>query len=245
MEEITQMLKKIQDEMKQQKIEITKSINDNINEKFQNLEIRSAKLESKVEKQSQIIQNFDKILRRRNLVFFGIEEVEKGYHDMERIILGIINKNMTTPCDTNNIEYVKRIGKKEPEKTRPVIVTFTTMGKKIEILKKKKNLDSTSYYIKQDFPPEVLEKRKELQKKVDEERKQGRNAVLRYDKVIYLKGTPNNPSKYTKRTINSPENSAKPHVAKKNKVDLQKFIARKPRTTNNQTDSDRNYSETD
>lgn len=242
MEDIAKMLKKIQDDMKQQKEDITKSINDNINEKFKNLEIRHADLENRIEKQDKVIQHFNRVLRQRNLIFFGVEEVEHSYEDLEKIILGIINENLSVTCNTNNVEFVKRLGKKSPDKIRPVVITFTTMGKKIQVLKKKKSLNSLPYYIKEDFPPEVLAKRKELQKQVDEEREQGRKAFLKYDKIIFRSDSPKQSKNYAKRTIDSPENINKPHPAKKNKVDLKKFVTRKPRPVQSRAE---NCSETE
>ncbi|XP_045453315.1 uncharacterized protein LOC123662516 [Melitaea cinxia] len=54
------------------------------------------------------------------------------------------------------------------------------MGLKIKILRNKKKFEqSTPYYIKEDFPPEILSKRKKLQKEVNKEREQGLSEVRR------------------------------------------------------------------
>ncbi|CAG4975275.1 unnamed protein product [Parnassius apollo] len=159
-------------EMKNMRAEITKSINENINEKFKNIEIKNLLLEEKIENQQRTIESLDRSLRRRNIIFFGFSEEEKTYHDLEENILELINTHMKANCGTNNIEYMRRLGK-PIEKVRPVIITFTTMGKKIELLKKKKLLMSTPYYIQKDFPLEVLQKRKELHVKLKETQEQG------------------------------------------------------------------------
>ncbi|KOB58220.1 Endonuclease-reverse transcriptase, partial [Operophtera brumata] len=46
---------------------------------------------------------------------------------------------------------------------RPMIVTFSTLGIKIKILKRKGELKDSQYYLKEDYSNYVLEKRKELQ----------------------------------------------------------------------------------
>ncbi|CAF4832451.1 unnamed protein product [Pieris macdunnoughi] len=61
------------------------------------------------------------------------------------------------------------------------------MGLKIKILKQKKQFESTPYYVKEDFPLEILNKRKELQIAVNTEREKERLAILQYGKIIFLK----------------------------------------------------------
>ncbi|CAH2091583.1 unnamed protein product [Euphydryas editha] len=193
MEEIKNMLIEMQQEMKQQKADmhnmqedIKDTINKNINEKFINLETKYSLLEQKLETQTIKISNLEKNLCQRKLVIFGVTENEKSYWDLEEKILAIINNNLNIRCDSSNIESARRLGKKG-EKVRPIIITLTTMGLKIKIQKNKKKLESTSYYIKEYFPPEILNKRKELQVQVNKEREQGRLAIIKYDRIVILK----------------------------------------------------------
>ncbi|KOB70430.1 Endonuclease-reverse transcriptase [Operophtera brumata] len=80
---------------------------------------------------------------------------------------------MALNCKETNIEEVKRLGMKDDGKKRPIVVTLNTLGVKINILKNKKKLDCTPYYIKEDFPPEILEERKKLSAQLLEERNNG------------------------------------------------------------------------
>lgn len=52
--------------------------------------------------------------------------------------------------------------------------------------RKKKTLENSSTYIKEDYPLKVLLKRKELQEELKQEREKGKNVALRYDKIIVL-----------------------------------------------------------
>ncbi|CAH2096381.1 unnamed protein product [Euphydryas editha] len=72
---------------------------------------------------------------------------------------------MNIHCERNEIESVKRLGRKS-EKPRPITVTFTTMGKKITLLQNKKNMKNSAIYFKEDYPLKVLEKRKQLQTEI-------------------------------------------------------------------------------
>lgn len=164
---------------------ITNNIIEHLDQKFLVILEKSAELEEKLNIQQQSIKSIDKYIRRKNVLFFGVEAGEHSYHDLEYKILDIINNKMKLNFDPTSLEYVGRIGK-DNGKLRPVIVTVTTVGKKIELLKRKKSLKETSYYIMEDFPKEVLEKRRELRKLLEEERKSGKNAILKYDKIVIL-----------------------------------------------------------
>lgn len=193
MEEITKILQNIQadianskKEMKEIEHNIKDSINKNIDEKFLFFETKTKQLETKIEQQQKSIDIIDKQLRRKNIIFFGIEEEEKGYESLLSIILDIINNRLEIPCQKWEIEHINRMGKYSG-KIRPVVVTITTTSRKIEILKKKKSLDGTDIYLKEDFPPNVLQKRRELQEELKREREAGKRVTLRYDKIVILK----------------------------------------------------------
>lgn len=164
---------------------------------------------------------------------------------MEDLILDVTNNYLTTTCKRWEIESVIRKGKKG-NKPRPVIVTFSTLGKKIQVLKNRKYLNelNCAYYIKEDFPPKIVQKRKELQEIVNKEREKGINAVLRYDKIIYPKQKENRDRANANNKRNqsqSPEyiaagseneneeemlNKTTKHPPKKNNHDIRSFVNR-------------------
>lgn len=191
-ETIMRALKQIQDDLAAQKLEmknmegnITQAINNNIDEKFNIIESRTRQLEIKVDQQQATLDILEKQIRRKNILFFGIEETERNYNDLQNLILDTINNIMQVQCQQYEIETVRRMGKRN-ERTRPIVVTLTTLGKKIELLKKSKFLENTNFYIKEDYPPKVLQKRKELQEELRRQRELGNNVSLRYDRIITL-----------------------------------------------------------
>lgn len=203
MEEIKKMLISMQEEMRQQKIDmqdmkddIKNTINNNVNEKFKQIETKHEQLEKNFEKQKTALDNLERFKRRKNLIIFGVEENENSYYDLEKIILDIIRKSLKIQCEDNCIEYVRRLGKKG-QNVRPIVITLLTMGLKIKIQRNKKKLETTSYYIKEDYPIDVLKRRKELQSEVEKERAQGRKAILKYDKLIII----NNEDKQKQQTL--------------------------------------------
>lgn len=231
----------MQEEIRQQKVnmqdmkeDIKNTINNNINEKFKHIETKYEQLEQNLEKQKTAIDNLERFKRRKNLLFFGVEENENNYFGLEKTILDIIRNALKISCENNCIEYVRRLGKKG-EKTRPVIVTLLTMGLKIKIQQNKKKLESTTYYIKEDYPIDVLNKRKALQLEVEKQREQGKKAIIKYDKLIIINNTNN--QKYSimlqenhnkKRSLSeSPEIISKPSDHSKKNINQPRKINKK------------------
>lgn len=193
MEEIMKALQNIQHDLAQQKRDmkdmeenIKEAINKNIDEKFQHIETKTNQLEQKVEAQQRTIDFLDKQMRRKNIIFFGVPELEKNYEDLLSSILEVINKKMDIVCQKWEIETVVRLGIKN-DRIRPVVVTTTTTGRKLQLLKNKKILENTGIYIKEDYTPAVLQKRKELQGELQRRRLSGEKVMLRYDKIVKLK----------------------------------------------------------
>lgn len=194
MEEILKVLTKIQKELDDQKVmirqngqevadQVTQNVNKILEEKFFVWEKKYETLKEKVDKQEKRLYHIDKQARKRNIIFFGIEEEGSAYEDMENYIIEWIEKYFSIKLERRDIQELRRIGKKG-EKPRPLIVTFTTLGLKINILKQKRVLKDTQYYINEDYPQYILEKRKDLQQQLLIEKQKGNNAKIIYDKLI-------------------------------------------------------------
>lgn len=189
-------LRKIQQDLDEQKKYIknnaeivTKKVTENVNkildEKLKKWEKNQEELKERIENQEKRLYVLEKHARQRNVVFFGIEESEKSYSDLESNIIYFINKYFLLNLNCNDIQEARRIGRKS-EKPRPITVTLSTLGNKIKIMKQRAALKDTSYYIKEDYPQHILEKRKLLQEQLKIEREKGNNAIIKYDKLIIL-----------------------------------------------------------
>ncbi|CAH2234899.1 jg22367 [Pararge aegeria aegeria] len=109
---------------------ITKNINENIDEKFENIHCQIELIKKNSFEHSERILAIEKHIRYRNLIFFAVEEGEKSYEELENKILHIVTTDMKIDCNRSEIEIVKRMGKKTENKIRPIVVTFSTYGKK-------------------------------------------------------------------------------------------------------------------
>lgn len=137
------ILKEIQCDLNIQKHEInsiqeniTKAVNDNISEKFAIMEHRTSNIEMKTNQQQKAINYLAKQASKKNLRFYEVEETEHGYEELQSILLHSIKDNMEIFIERSKIDYLKRLG----NAVIKTLVTFTTLGPKIEILKKKGSL---------------------------------------------------------------------------------------------------------
>lgn len=235
MEEVILSLRKIQNELEEHKNmiskcteKVTKDVTENINQMMDDkLQLWDAKIENikqRVDNQDRRLYYLEKEARQRNIVFFGLKEDEKSYSNLEKNILQFLHKYFSVNLDSRDLQAIRRIGKKN-DKPRPVVITFTSLGLKINIYKQKGALKDTEYYMKEDYPQQILEKRKELQTEVRIEREKGNRAIIKYDKLVIFKNKPESSTVNKKRVLsNSPENylnsqiEHKTQTTKKNKT---------------------------
>lgn len=218
----------------EQEERIITKINENIDKKFEHMNKQIEKINQTNDDQEKRITLLEKQIRVRNLIFFGVDEGEKSYEELEGKVIAIISK-LGIKCCRNELEIVRRMGKQNEGKVRPINVTLTTYGKKISIMKNKNKFENTNIYIKEDFSPRTLEVRKSLQEQLQKERSEGKMAYLRYDKIV-IRGPDHNKqdglynSNSKKRELEitpphqaasssaHPEMKAKYQTSKKNKI---------------------------
>lgn len=234
------MLRKIQNELNEQKTtivqsadkvteQVTKNINETLEEKFKAIDEKYENLKEKLDNQEKRLYFLEKQSKQRNIVIFGLMETETSYANLEKNVLSFINQYFSAGLDRRDIQETRRIGKKG-ERPRPISVTFTTLGTKIKIFKQRRVLKDTSYYIKEDFPQQVLEKRRELQEQLKIEKEKGNSASIKYDRlIIYSKNTttPGNKKRTLPLSPNyndlpQPEPKAQAHKKNKTQTGLQR-----------------------
>lgn len=237
MEEALIALKAIQrelDELRQETREtgknvteqVTHNMNNILEEKLMTWIQKHKKLEEIVEDQERRIYFLEKQERKRNLVFFGIQEIETSYASLEKNIINWIEQYFSIKLSYSDIQEVKRIGKKS-ERPRPIVVTFSTLGTKIKIIKNKDTIKDTPYYFKEDFPKQVLEKRRELQEQVKLEKEKGNIAKIKYDKLVILKPNYKRQLHTSPTNVSQVQSDTSTHVNKKNKKSKAQSPARR------------------
>lgn len=115
MEEVMNMLRKIQNEMNEQKEtivqsadkvteQVTKNINHTLEEKFKAMELKNEILKEKLDNQEKRLYFLEKQSKQSNIVIFGLAETEKSYVDLEKHILSFINKYFSVDLERRDIQ---------------------------------------------------------------------------------------------------------------------------------------------
>lgn len=143
------------------------------------------KLEGEIRKQNEKIILLEKELRKRNLIIFGIEEMEnEDYQIQQAKVQEVFDKTGAQAATANDIIDIRRLGKKTGNSTRPMMVELSSGNKKMEILRLSKNLKNTGWSINEDFPKEIQAQRKELLEQMKKARNEGHKATVKYNKLI-------------------------------------------------------------
>lgn len=142
---------------------------------------------------------------RNNLIFGNIEESpNEKPKDTEVKVRDFLTEKLKLTKDTVDsmkIERAHRMGPPviaPPEtegsdevrtKPRRIVCKFNLFSDREMIRRSSSNLKETDYYITEQFPPDVVNKRKKLVKPMKEAREQGKKAWISYD-TLYIEGKP-------------------------------------------------------
>lgn len=143
---------------------------------------RIGQLEEIVKQQRIKIAELERDTRNKNLIFHGVEEVDDN--NTEETVLNIIENELKITCNEDNLDFVKRLGRKDNNKIRPILIKFATGKMRRNILENSRKLKDTNIFITEDFPKEVLEKRKILVSEMKKCREEGKYAIIKYDKLV-------------------------------------------------------------
>lgn len=195
MEEVLKQLKEMQLSQQQEsqmvRAELAQVVatNKEIEKKVDTIALSNSNLKTQIKGIEKRLDPLERERRQRNLLIYGQEEAEnESWKDLEKIVLDILQKKMKVDVKPEELDKVRRVGKAENGKGRLIIVSFTTIRRKIEVMSQGKQLKGTTIRIQEDFPKEVTQTRKNLYSTMKSFRDQGRSAVLKYDK-LYVDGT--------------------------------------------------------
>ena len=100
--------------------------------------------------------------RRENLNFFGLDEEE---NEDTKGILETFMQNHLGITNTENIEFqrIHRVGKtRQDGSSRPIIARFLRFQDRQRVIRAAYKLRNTGYKIMEDFPKEIIERRRPL-----------------------------------------------------------------------------------
>jgi uncharacterized coiled-coil protein SlyX len=119
---------------------------------------------------------------RNNLMFFNIEEEKE--ENTEKVVKTFMTDVLKVKDVAEiELERVHRVGDKAKPK-RPIVAMFTRYPDKLKVQKKAGNLRDTDYGIADQFPREIVSRRKALIPFLKDARDRGNHAVLAVDKLF-------------------------------------------------------------
>ena len=123
---------------------------------------------------------------RDNLMFYRIPE-ERGETDDSCVekVLGLIEDvlGIENARDTIKLHRAHRIGKFNASKIRPIVAKFAFFPDREKVRTSAGKLKGTEYGISQQFPREIMDKRRELVPIMKKARSEGKDAYLVVDKL--------------------------------------------------------------
>ncbi|CAN8029883.1 unnamed protein product, partial [Ixodes persulcatus] len=130
------------------------------------------------------IDDLENRSRRNNLIVYGVNERETETPNSLRefVLTGIFEEKLGVKV--SSLERIHRLGKKTPNKTRPVILRLFDFNEKMELLRNAKKFKETKISVSEDFSLKVQNIRKQLWATVKDKRKPEDKVYLKYDKLI-------------------------------------------------------------
>ncbi|XP_063836439.1 uncharacterized protein LOC135085596 [Ostrinia nubilalis] len=171
---------KIKIEMQNQTKDILSQMDEKlspIKQELEELRLENLQLKDK-------LKSIEKHHKKNNIIIHGLEEGDLPENDLLTEIKEKFKTSLDISLEDRDINKIMRLGKKDLEKSRPrpVLIEFVNNWKKNQIMKNKKHLKDI--FATEDYPKDVLQKRKQLLELMHTERSKGNYAVIIYDKLI-------------------------------------------------------------
>lgn len=128
---------------------------------------------------------------RDNLVFFNIPEKQNEKpEDTEQILYEFIEHDMKVDSELTksiSFERVHRSGPVDRQKNRKIVAKFSFHKEREIVRSHSKNLKGTNFFVREQFPTEVIEARKKLYPAFQQAKKNNQRANLVVNK-LYIDG---------------------------------------------------------
>ena len=143
-------------------------------------------------KMGNIVLDLQSRSMRDNIIFHGIPELKnETHHRPEELVKTFLVQNLKMRTDEAaaiDFSRVHRLGKSKTDangkaKSRPIVANVTNSKMKYSIMSKGKALKNTTYSISDQFPPEIMDRRRLLYPIMTEARKKKQKARLSVDKL--------------------------------------------------------------
>jgi hypothetical protein len=157
---------------------------DKTNDRVKKLEDSDSIIIKTIETFTTKLKKWDGQKRLKNLLIYNvIEPQDETYEILEKSVFELINVKLGVDLIKRDIDFLRRIGRKS-DRVRPILIKFTNLWKKNDVLRSCKDLKGTNISISCDYSPEVRTTRKELLPYLHKAKQSNFKAFLKYDKLI-------------------------------------------------------------
>lgn len=161
-----------------------KILAENVNKEVKEVKQKVLILEAENNTLKERLQTIERTLRKNNVVFYGIEEIEnETFEHLAYQIKNLLKEKLAVDPPIIEFTNIFRLGKASNKK-RPILVKLLSYETKINILKNKTKLKGTGIFISEDLSKENREERNILVKNLKEARGKNKQASIRGNRII-------------------------------------------------------------
>lgn len=121
-------------------------------------------------------------LKKKNLILHNIPENEETQEQLQQKITDTIKRECNVDLAEWHFDHFFRLGKKDENKIRPIMLSLNSLKIKEILLRSKKTLKNIG--ISEDMPKSVLESRKALRKTMEDLKEAGNRVFFKQDKLF-------------------------------------------------------------
>ncbi|CAG9823951.1 unnamed protein product [Phaedon cochleariae] len=169
--------KEIRDDIKSIKEELLTS-----NNRVRELEEKVLDLEGENEKLKKCVENGNRKTKENNLIIYGVEEREDS--DSLDELINLMKDTLDVNLQEFEVGNIYRIGKKDTQKTRPIVLELVRYLKKQEILSKCNKLKGTGISVSHDLTRQEREEKLILLKYYKEAKEKNYQTKLYRNKLV-------------------------------------------------------------
>lgn len=125
---------------------------------------------------------------RDNIIIHGVPEANETHHKSEDLVKAFLVDNLRIKWEEAEVirfSRVNRIGKAkaDQQRPRPIVAKVTDSKMKSAVMSRGKQLKGSNYSISDQFPAEIMSRRRLLYQILAEARKSKKNVRLTVDKL--------------------------------------------------------------
>ena len=189
---------RIDEKVKKTQIQnVNKVVEEQVNQKIKEMPAVNVNVDEKIKQVIRMSSDEERLIKKKekNLMFFNIPE--EDYEDtMDRMLddfkkIKAIYEDKHITLDESDLIQINRVGPKKVNHIRPIVTTFASQDKRMDILTHNQDLklkveqEIINVYVATDRTPKQREADKKLRVELNQRKENGEeNITIRNDKIV-------------------------------------------------------------